>query len=109
MAKCKITVLKRTFNQELAEEYRRPDVHFGPCPYCSEGEVFVAEHIAVRPEGFFCDWAWNDLHPLVLAVQLGAAFRPWMKDENTFIACCTDGVKPVVFKLERVEEGVIDG
>jgi uncharacterized repeat protein (TIGR04076 family) len=28
---------------------------------------------------------------------------PWMKDEKTFIACCTDGVKPVILKLERIE------
>ena len=27
----------------------------------------------------------------------------WMKADNTFISCCTDGIKPVVFKLERIE------
>jgi chromosomal replication initiator protein len=26
-----------------------------------------------------------------------------MKDEKTMVACCTDGVRPVVFKLERIE------
>jgi len=25
-----------------------------------------------------------------------------MKDPNLFITCCTDGVKPVVFKVERL-------
>ena len=103
MAKCKITVLKRMFNAALAEEYRRPDVHFGPCPFCKEGDEFVVEHIGVRPDGFFCDWAWNDIQKVLLAMQLGGDFNPWMKDEKTFIACCTDGVKPVVFKLERIE------
>jgi uncharacterized repeat protein (TIGR04076 family) len=34
----------------------------------------------------------------------GADFGPWMKDGNMFIACCTDGIKPVVFKLERFED-----
>jgi uncharacterized repeat protein (TIGR04076 family) len=62
-----------------------------------------AEHIGVRPDGFFCDWAWIDIHKLVLAMQLGAKFSPWMKDERTFIACCTDGVKPVSFRPERLE------
>jgi uncharacterized repeat protein (TIGR04076 family) len=28
----------------------------------------------------------------------------WMKQENTMIACCNDGVRPVVFKLERIDE-----
>ena len=61
MAKCKITVLKRMFNADLAEAYRRPDVHFGPCPHYAEGDEFVVVHFGVRPEGFFCDWAWNDI------------------------------------------------
>jgi uncharacterized repeat protein (TIGR04076 family) len=30
-------------------------------------------------------------------------FSTWMKDENMFISCCTDGIKPVVFKIERSE------
>ena len=29
---------------------------------------------------------------------------PWMKDGNMLVACCTDGIKPVVFKLERLDE-----
>ena len=102
MARCKITVLKRMFNADLAEAYHRPDVHFGPCPHYAEGDEFVVEHLGVRPEGFFCDWAWNDIHKVLLAMQLGGDFSPWMKDSQTFIACCTDGVKPVVFKLERI-------
>lgn len=53
MAKCKITVLKRMFNADLAEEYRRADIHFGPCPHFAEGDEFVVEHIGVRPEVFF--------------------------------------------------------
>jgi uncharacterized repeat protein (TIGR04076 family) len=31
-------------------------------------------------------------------------FPAWMKDPNLFITCCTDGVKPVVFKVERLVE-----
>ncbi|MFX0122564.1 MAG: hypothetical protein ACFFAE_02945 [Candidatus Hodarchaeota archaeon] len=26
-----------------------------------------------------------------------------MKDDDTIIACCTDGIKPVIFKLEMIE------
>jgi uncharacterized repeat protein (TIGR04076 family) len=35
-------------------------------------------------------------------MMLGAKFSTWMNDEDTFIACCSDGIKPVVFKLERI-------
>ncbi|WRK52505.1 TIGR04076 family protein [Coprobacillaceae bacterium CR2/5/TPMF4] len=28
----------------------------------------------------------------------------WMKEENEMIACCNDGTRPVIFKIERVDE-----
>lgn len=27
----------------------------------------------------------------------------WMKDERVMIACCSDGTRPVVFKIERID------
>ncbi|HBF37283.1 MAG TPA: hypothetical protein DDW50_08170 [Firmicutes bacterium] len=27
-----------------------------------------------------------------------------MKDEHTMIACCTDGIRPVVFTIEKMNE-----
>ena len=27
-----------------------------------------------------------------------------MKEENTMIACCSDGTRPVIFKIERLDE-----
>ena len=33
MTTCKITVLKKIYDANLAETYRRPDVHQGACPY----------------------------------------------------------------------------
>lgn len=29
--------------------------------------------------------------------------KGWMKEENTMIACCSDGTRPVIFKIERVD------
>lgn len=40
MKKCKITVLKRMFNQDLAAEYI-PFPNFQPCEMMKEGDVFV--------------------------------------------------------------------
>ena len=28
---------------------------------------------------------------------------PWLKEKGTTITCCTDGLRPVIFKLERME------
>ena len=102
---CKITVMKTLYHEDLAEAYRHPAAHKGPCHLFKEGQEFTAEFLASPPEGFLCDWAWNDLHKILLAMMTRGKFGNWMKDENTFITCCTDGVKPVVFKIERLETG----
>jgi len=99
---CKITVLKTMNNQDLAEEYRREDIHQGPCPFFNVGDEFVVKMISDKPEDFPCGWAWDDIHKLVMTMMLEGDFSPWMKDGDTFITCCTDGIKPVVFKLERM-------
>jgi len=101
---CKITVLKKLYQPELANTYRRSDVHQGACPYYKEGQEFIINNLGERPSDFFCDWAWNDLYKFILVMMTGGEFSPWMKDENTFISCCTDGIKPVIFKLERIEK-----
>ena len=98
MAKIKITVLKMMFNQDLADEYCQPDVT--PCPAFSEGQEFIVER--EKPEGF-CDWAWNDIYKVYMTLRWGGDFTPWMRDGNQIIACCTDGIRPVVFRLERIE------
>jgi len=104
MPRLKNSVIKKMHNTELAEAYRRDDIHEGPCPYYTEGQEFIINHLGERPVDFFCDWAWNDLYKFIFSMMTGGEFGNWMKDKNTFIACCTDGIKPVVFKLEKVEE-----
>ncbi len=29
--------------------------------------------------------------------------RGWMKDERVMITCCSDGTRPVIFKIERLD------
>ena len=36
---CKITVLKTLYHQGLVEEYRRPDIRKGPCPFFKVGDT----------------------------------------------------------------------
>ena len=98
----KITVLKTLYNEDLAQAYRRSDIRNGPCPFFQEGQEFIVEYLAQCPEAFKCEWAWDDLHKLIMTLMLKGDFGTWMQDPNMFIACCTDGIKPVVFKLERI-------
>lgn len=100
---CRITVLKTLYHQDLAEEYRRPDVHKGPCPFFAEGQEYIVNYLTERPENFSCDWAWDDIHKTLFTLMLGGNYSNWMKDGDTFVTCCTDGIKPVVFKIQRVE------
>jgi uncharacterized repeat protein (TIGR04076 family) len=106
MPKIKITVLKRTFNKEIADEYL--GTRAGPCDLNKQGLEFISEN-GVKPEGF-CDWAWNDMHKVVTTLVCGGTFnkhgyfKDWMNRDNTLIVSCTDGIRPVIFKLERIEE-----
>ncbi|WP_455611672.1 TIGR04076 family protein [Cloacibacillus porcorum] len=52
MKKVKITVLKTTFDEELAREYGAEGL--GACPMLKEGQTFYADY--AKPEGF-CDEA----------------------------------------------------
>lgn len=101
--KCKITVLKTNLDKELANEYCINEVT--TCPLFNEGQEFIAEF--EKPEGF-CDWAWNDIYRFVAVLLAGGNFSKgnfngWMKDDKTMIACCTDAIRPVTFKIERME------
>jgi uncharacterized repeat protein (TIGR04076 family) len=102
MPKFKITVLKRMANQDLADKYCVPEAT-APCPYFTDGQEFIVESGGRQPENF-CGWAWNDIHKSYLVLRHGGGFSGWMKDEDTIIACCTDGIRPVVFEVKRLED-----
>jgi uncharacterized repeat protein (TIGR04076 family) len=101
---CKITVLKTLRHEDLEEEYRKDDVPRGPCRFFTVGQEFIVNYLAEKPADFQCDWAWHDIHKVLMTLMLKGDFGTWMKDKNTFITCCTDGTKPVVFKVERLVE-----
>ena len=37
-------------------------------------------------------------------LQGGSIMKGWMAKENEMIACCSDGTRPVIFKIERIDE-----
>ena len=105
MAMLKITVVERTFNKEITEEYGSKEflagAGNGPCARFEDDQVFVLNSMS-KPEGF-CDWAWADIHREIRTVAFKGEF-PWVNTPHSAITCCTDGMKPVVFCVERVEE-----
>jgi uncharacterized repeat protein (TIGR04076 family) len=90
--KCRITVLRKDFN---ADFYRMHP--YGAAESCGRfqvGQVFVTPNPWDPPEGF-CQWAWADLRPIIHRIHAG--------NPTVMVACCTDGLRPVFFKLEAVE------
>ncbi|GAK51824.1 uracil-DNA glycosylase [Candidatus Moduliflexus flocculans] len=102
MPTCKITVIKRTAYHDLAEEYMRDASKFGVCNLFREGQEFIVRDPFRLPEGF-CEWAWGDIRHHILMVS-GGADMAWMKQRNTLIAGCTDWFRPVLFKIERIDD-----
>lgn len=105
MHKCKITVLKRMANHDLVQEYMGEEYkarHLAPCPNLADGQEFIADSPGVAPDGF-CAWAWANIHKEIVAIMSGGSMTPWINQDRVAIACCTDGFRPVVFKLEWVE------
>lgn len=98
----KITVLRKEFYPAYAEEYLTEGRAAGPCPILSEGQTFLYEGGAVMPEGF-CPWAWTDIYREVSVLAAGGGREnDWYRTRAT-LACCTDGVRPVIFRLEPLE------
>lgn len=106
MFKCRIIVEKRSHFPELIEKYLDRDYQkegFGPCELFSEGQEFVVSDPNLMPSGF-CAWAWVDIHRELTTLMMGGNLD-WMNKSGTALTCCTDGFRPVVFRLERIEVG----
>lgn len=97
---CRITVVKRMLNQDLAEQYLDVEDEIVLCEQFGDGQEFVVEQPYQVPEGF-CPWAWADIRSDIMIITTGGD-PPWMKQRGTLITGCTDWFRPVIFKVERV-------
>jgi len=91
----RITVMKRLLLQDMVDDSAANP--WAPCSRLADGQEFISEDCNM-PEGF-CSWAWADIHKYVVTLARGGNFlgsRP-----GRTVACCTDGYRPVIFKLER--------
>ena len=107
--KCKITVLRKECYRDLQEEYLA-DPNSGVCPMFEVGQEFILERNGERDDfwhmldGKFCSEAWEDISRYVYtALQGGSIMKGWTNDEKMMIACCNDGTRPVIFKIERMD------
>ena len=103
--KVKVTVIKVVDPKELFGENTPINTETGEihvkCPFHKERQEFYVTHNYEKPNGF-CPGAWQDIRETVSVLHLGGTFYPWLK-ENEMIKCCTDGLRPVIFRLERGE------
>ena len=95
----KITVLKKTFNSEFVDAYTEGEFKRRGCCHDFEvGQEFISDgHMPIG----FSDWAWTDIQKYVVVLARGGnmlGVKP-----GTFVTCCTDGFRPVFYKLERIE------
>lgn len=100
--KLKITVLKR-FDGEKIYGKKLPITPKYPlvCDHLVEGKQFIVDDTGIMPSGF-CSWAWNDIARIVEHLQFDGDY-PFFEEKGMCVACCTDGIRPVIFKLERLE------
>jgi uncharacterized repeat protein (TIGR04076 family) len=94
----RITVLKKIETGEIFKEHAVEGAS-ASCPIVSVGEEYVSKNVGT-PAGF-CSWAWADIHRDVAHLAMGGNYH-WMKEEGMMVSCCTDGLRPVIFKLERI-------
>jgi uncharacterized repeat protein (TIGR04076 family) len=69
------------------------------CPRFKEGDTYLSEKGSC-PEGF-CSWAFADIQRDIAHLRFGGSY-PWLQEEGVAYSCCTDGLRPVIFRLERV-------
>ncbi len=103
MKKVRITILKTTFDSELAKEFGM--IGLGPCPLMKAGAVYYADY--AKPEGF-CDEAWKAIYQYVFALAHGAGenlfyYGDWIRKPGVAIVSCNDGLRPVIMKLEATD------
>lgn len=104
---CKITVLDTKCFPEYQEAYLA-DPKSGPCPFFKKGDTFLLKRTPQQDDfyhlmnGKFCGEAWDAVSRYVYAaLQGGSIMKGWTNDDRMMIACCNDGTRPVIFKIER--------
>lgn len=102
MKKVKITVIKKTLNEDLLSLYGSPQL--GICNFHKEGQVFYCNDGWRKPDGL-CDNAWKSMIEYVMTLAHGGQqfYGGWLNDPNLAIVSCNDGIRPVIFRIEAID------
>ncbi len=98
----KITVLRRFDPTEVFE--KSPVTSEQPIKACSlfkDFQEFIVPGYDLKMPDGFCSAAWVSIYPFLMGLSLGGESW-WLKEKNVAIAACIDGLRPVIFKLERM-------
>lgn len=96
--KLTITVIDKKSFEDIISKYCYAESDFAHiCDQFEVGQVFYTDCPENRPEGF-CAWAWRNIQQEVKAAYAGHTL-PWVKVPHTYIACCSDGFRPVIFEI----------
>ena len=103
--KVKVTVVRKVDMRTIHpdEDMGQADWLEPVCDAFNVGDEFIIDG-SDCPQGF-CQGAFVDIFRYVSGLRAGADYF-WMKSPGTTVACCTDGMRPVVFRLERMEEEI---
>lgn len=111
--KCKITVIDKKVFPDLQEKFLK-DPKSSACPFYEVGTEYIFERYGdedtfwTQGKGVHCSEAWDCFSRYVYtALQGGSIMRGWTNDERMMIACCNDGTRPVIFKIERLDYKVL--
>ena len=103
--KVRITIFKRV-DPEVIFDGNVPTAPSGQvykkCGLGNEGQEFIVETNLRCPDDF-CSWAWRDIYKDVSVLAHGGDFYDWV-EKGKMYTCCTDGIRPVSFLLERIED-----
>lgn len=125
--KVRVTILDKKCYPELQRRYCK-DPNAGPCPCYNVGDEFIfmrdgdrddywhlglntlvkttgnPDTVAGGPKMPFCSELWDAISRYIYAgLQGGSIMKGWMDKENTMVACCNDGTRPVILKIERID------
>ncbi len=103
-SKVKVTVIKKLSTSDIFGDDSPCEATFeAVCQKFDVGDVFVIGEDGSCPAGF-CAWAFADIQRDITHLRFGGDY-PFIKEPGTAIQCCTDGLRPVFFKLERMPDG----
>lgn len=129
--KVKLTVIDKKLYSDLQEQYCA-DPASGACSCYHVGDEFIFERYGTADDFWHmglntlkqtvntadgiaggavfphCSEAWDAISRYIYTgLQGGSIMRGWMNDERVMIACCSDGTRPVIFKIERMDYKVL--